>query len=121
VLAMGVLTYKGAVAKEALASENEAAVPSWIKKNHLSANAQPGARLFAQLPCLSCHTYLGSGSSNLGAPDLSSIGKGQTVSFFQQYVADPTKFGNSVMPKFDQLGQDNLHKIALFLAASKGG
>src|SRR5690349_10924802 len=75
VLAMGVLTYKGAVAKEALASENEAAVPSWIAKEHLPAAAQPGATLFAKLPCLGCHTYLGAGSSNLGAPDLTSIGK----------------------------------------------
>src|SRR5213595_3376881 len=50
VLAMGVLTYKGAVAKEALASENEAAVPTWIKREHLSPAAQPGAQLFAKLP-----------------------------------------------------------------------
>src|SRR5437762_3689678 len=49
VLAMGVLTYKGAVAKEALASENLAAVPGWITKEKLPPAAQPGARLFAQL------------------------------------------------------------------------
>src|SRR6478672_9658524 len=69
VLAMGTLTWKGAVAKEALASENEAAVPSWIAKEQLPPEAEPGARLFAKLPCLGCHTYLGAGSSNLGAPD----------------------------------------------------
>src|SRR5438067_6248038 len=65
VLAMGVLTYKGAVAKEALASENLSMVPSWIQKEHLPAAAQPGAKIFAQLPCLNCHTYEGAGSSNL--------------------------------------------------------
>src|SRR5215203_7338836 len=52
VLSMGVLTYKGAVAKEAIASENEGAVPTWITRENLPENAQPGARLFAQLPCL---------------------------------------------------------------------
>src|SRR5438876_9059176 len=51
VLAMGVLTYKGATAKEALASENLAAVPTWIQKEHLtSPEAQQGAKIFAQLP-----------------------------------------------------------------------
>src|SRR5436190_17759790 len=75
VLAMGVLTYKGATANEALASENLAAVPSWIQKEHLTTPEEKnGAKLFAQLPCLNCHTYNGSGSSNLGAPDLTSIG-----------------------------------------------
>src|SRR6266487_2385739 len=75
VLAMGVLTYKGATAKEPLASENLAAVPTWIQKEHLtSPEAQQGAKIFAQLPCLNCHTYNGSGASQLGAPDLTAIG-----------------------------------------------
>jgi cytochrome c553 len=122
VLSMGVLTYKGAVAKEALASEVVNAVPSWAKKEGFSGNptAVAGAKLFASSGCTACHTYLGTGSSNLGAPDLSAIGKGQNAAFFQQYVADPSKFGNKVMPKFASLGQDNLHKLATFLAASKG-
>src|ERR671931_4881 len=47
VISMGVMTYKGAVAKEALASEVDASVPSWIKKEKLPPDAQPGARLFA--------------------------------------------------------------------------
>src|SRR6266508_1121102 len=52
VLAMGVLTYKGAVAKEALAGENLAAVPSWVKREHLPPDAVPGAELLAGLPSL---------------------------------------------------------------------
>ncbi len=69
VISMGVLTYKGATAKEALASEVVGAVPGWVKKENLPANAVPGAKLFAQSGCLTCHTYLGTGSCNLGAPD----------------------------------------------------
>src|ERR1041384_5001890 len=74
VLAMGTLTWKGATAKEALGSELEGGVPTWVKENNLPPAAAPGATLFAQSGCLTCHTYLGSGSSNLGAPDLSDIG-----------------------------------------------
>src|SRR5438552_13952777 len=62
VLSMGVLTYKGAVAKEPLASENLAAVQGWVGKEKLSPAAVPGAKIFAQLPCLSCHTYMNCGS-----------------------------------------------------------
>src|SRR5437016_9693228 len=76
VISMGVLTYKGATAKEALASEVKAAVPKWSKKEGFAGNAQAvaGAKLFAVSGCTACHTYLGTGSSNLGAPDLTNIG-----------------------------------------------
>ena len=40
VLAMGTLTWKGAVAKEALASENEAAVPSWIAEGAITTRGR---------------------------------------------------------------------------------
>src|SRR3977135_3664460 len=74
VLSMAVLTWKGATASEALASEVIAQVPSWIKAEKLPPAAQPGAKLFAVAGCSACHTYLGAGGSQLGAPDLTSIG-----------------------------------------------
>jgi menaquinol-cytochrome c reductase cytochrome b/c subunit len=124
VLSMGVLTYKGATAKEALASEVVQAVPTWAKREGFAGNAQAvaGAKLFAQSGCTACHTYLGTGSSNLGAPDLSAIGKiGQGAQFFSSYVSDPSKFGNNIMPKFGNLGsQQNIHNIGVFLSVSKG-
>jgi menaquinol-cytochrome c reductase cytochrome b/c subunit len=124
VLSMGVLTYKGATAKEALASEVVQAVPTWAKREGFANNPQAvaGAKLFAQSGCTSCHTYLGTGSSNLGAPDLTSIGKiGQGAQFFSSYVSDPSKFGNNVMPKFGNLGSaQNIHNIGVFLSVSKG-
>jgi mono/diheme cytochrome c family protein len=125
VLSMGVLTYKGAVAKEALASEVVQAVPSWAAKQNFANNAKAvaGAKLFAQSGCTSCHTYLGTGSSNLGAPDLSAIGAGgQPASFFSSYVSNPRKFNNTVMPVFGNLGSaENIRNIGIFLASSKGG
>jgi mono/diheme cytochrome c family protein len=120
---MGVLTYKGATAKEALASEVLQAVPTWAQRQGFANNADAveGAKVFASSGCTACHTYLGTGSSNLGAPDLSAIGKGgQPPSFFAGYVADPSKFGNNVMPKFASLGQQKLNQLGEFLAASKG-
>jgi quinol---cytochrome c reductase cytochrome c subunit, bacillus type len=122
VIAMGTLTYKGATAKEALGSELEAAVPNWVKKEKLPANAVPGAKLFAQAGCLNCHTYLGTGSSNLGAPNLSTEGsKGRGIQFQINHLKCPScVHPGSPMPPFATLGEDNLKKLALFLEASKG-
>jgi menaquinol-cytochrome c reductase cytochrome b/c subunit len=123
VISMGVLTYKGATAKEALASEVVQAVPTWAQRQGFSDNkdAVAGATTFATSGCTACHTYLGTGSSNLGAPDLSAIGKsGQGPQFFANYVSDPSKYGNNVMPKFAALGDRKLHQLGEFLAASKG-
>src|SRR6266545_4634466 len=104
----------GAVAKEPLAGENVAAVPGWIAREHLPSQARPGAELFAKLTCLGCHTYLGSGSSNLGAPDLTSIGsKNLGVDFQIRHLKCPSCVTpGSPMPPFAQLGEDNLRKLA---------
>ena len=122
IASMGILTYKGAVAKEPLAAENLVLVPKWAAQQGFSDNqaAGDGAKIFAQVGCMNCHTYLGAGTSNLGAPDLSEIGKtsNRGVEGFANYVADPTQFGNSVMPKFEDLGQENLTKLGTFLQSS---
>src|SRR5919201_697075 len=96
VLSMGVLTYKGATAKEALATELVAAVPKWASAEGFANNptAVSGAKVFATAGCLNCHTYLGAGSSNLGAPDLSAEGTKKNAT--------------------------TLHEIATFLSSSKG-
>jgi quinol---cytochrome c reductase cytochrome c subunit, bacillus type len=122
VVALGVLTYKGATAKEALASETKAAVPNWVERQGLPQNAVPGANLFAESGCLTCHTYLGTGSSNLGAPDLSDEGaKGRGIQFQIDHLKCPSCVTpGSAMPPFANLGEENLRKIAIFLEASKG-
>ncbi len=121
-ISMGVLTYKGATAKEALASEVVQAVPTWAARQGFQSNqdAVAGAKIFASSGCTACHTYLGTGSSNQGAPDLSAEGsKGRNKDFFTHYIADPSKFGNNVMPKFG-FSNDQLAQLAAFLLASKG-
>src|SRR4051812_24818786 len=76
VLSMGVLTYKGATAKESLGSETLAAVPNWAAKQGFANNeeAVAGAKIFAQVGCLNCHSYLSTGGGFPGAPDLTAEG-----------------------------------------------
>jgi mono/diheme cytochrome c family protein len=123
VLSMGVLTWKGAVAKEALASEVKADVPRWIQQEHLPANAKPGALLFASAGCTACHTYNGSGGSNLGAPDLTDIGTRHLGIPTQiKHLQNPSSVTpGSPMPPFASLGPKRLRQLAIFLEASKGG
>ncbi len=126
VISMGVLTWKGATAKEALGSEIIAAgtVNEWAQKQGFTGNpaAISGGELFAQSGCLNCHSYLGEGSSNLGAPELSDVG-GRTkrgIDGFKDYIANPAAFGNNVMISYSYLGEENLTNLATFLDASKG-
>jgi menaquinol-cytochrome c reductase cytochrome b/c subunit len=122
VISMGVLTYKGATAKEALASEVVEAVPTWAQRQGFADNqeAVAGAEIFASSGCTACHTYLGTGSSNAGAPDLSDEGtKGRTKDYLMRYIRDPSQFGNTVMPKFG-FTDEQLSQLADFLLASKG-
>ena len=125
VLSMGVLTFKGATAKESLGSELLAKVPSWAKSEKFTGNAQAvaGAKLFAVSGCLNCHTYNGTGGGFAGAPNLTAEGaKNKGVTFEINHLKCPACVNpGSPMPSFAGLGQDNLAKLAAFLVASKGG
>ncbi|HYI74682.1 MAG TPA: hypothetical protein VEW90_05360 [Gaiellaceae bacterium] len=122
ILSMGVLTYKGATAEEALGSELVLLVPEWAEEQGFTGNEEAtlGAELFAQSGCLNCHIYLGSGAGNLGAPDLSEIGQTNDAEYFVRYLANPAAFGNSVMGSYSYLGEENLQALGVFLEASKG-
>jgi hypothetical protein len=128
VIAMGTLTYKGATAEEALGTQLVEAVPEWAEKQGFTGNEEAiaGAELYAKLGCAQCHVYLGVGSTNLGAPELTDIGAtDRGVQYFHDYVANPSEFGNNVMPRFGEefggaLNDEQLTQIATFLDASKG-
>ena len=57
VLSMGVLTYKGATAREALGTELLEAVPVWADRQGFAGDQQAveGAEVFAQVGCAQCH------------------------------------------------------------------
>ena len=122
VLSMGILTWKGATAKEALPSEIKAAVPSWVTKENLPADAVPGAKLFAVAGCTACHTYLGVGGALLGAPDLTTEGsKNHNTQFQIDHLTCPSCVNaGSPMPSFKALGVPRLTQLAIFLNDSKG-
>ena len=124
VISMGVLTYKGATAKEALGSELRGHVPAWAAKQGFTGNTQAiaGAQLFAVAGCLNCHIYLGDGGQNLGAPNLTAEGaKNKGVAFQVRHLQNPASVNaGSPMPSFAGLGNDRLKQLAIFLEASKG-
>ena len=124
VVSMGVLTFKGATAKEALGSEIVGHVPTWAAKEGFTGNQQAiaGAKLFAVAGCLNCHTYNGDGGTNLGAPELTAEGaKNKGVAFQIAHLKCPACVNSgSPMPSFAGLGDDRLKNQAAFLEASKG-
>ena len=68
------------------ASELLTKVPNWAKKQGFANNNAGDRRarkLFAAVGCLNCHTYLGAGNHNLGAPDLTAEGAKDKGIFFQ--------------------------------------
>ena len=88
----------------------------------LRGRAIAGANIFARAGCANCHTYLGDGTTQFGAPDLGNIGRTSKrgVDGFANYVSDPSQFGNNVMPPYGDLGDENLQRIGTFLKESQG-
>jgi mono/diheme cytochrome c family protein len=122
IISMGTLTYKGATAKEALASELLGQVPTWAKKEGFTNNptAVAGAKLFAQSACLNCHTYNGVGGT-IG-PNLTAEGaKGRGIDFQIRHLKCPSCVNpGSPMPSFAGFSPQQLKELATFLEASKG-
>jgi mono/diheme cytochrome c family protein len=114
---------KGATAKEALGG-----MPSNLPKLpqpegfETTPTAIARAKLCAVSGCLNCHTYLGVGGSQLGAPNLSAEGaKNKGIAFQVAHLTNPAAVNpGSPMPSFAGLGTANLTKLATFLEASKG-
>jgi mono/diheme cytochrome c family protein len=123
-LALGLGSCGRSEQKEKLTVSPPQSYPGWAEKQGFAGNkqAERGARIFAQVGCLNCHTYLGDGTSNVGAPDLTTIGRDnpRSAEQFAIYVSDPAKFGNNVMPTFKGLGRRNLLAVGAFLHVSKG-
>jgi cbb3-type cytochrome oxidase cytochrome c subunit len=92
-----------------------------VAAEKLPPKAVAGAQLFATSGCESCHTYVDSGTTNLGGQDLTSEGlKGRGLDWQIRHLRCPScVVKGSQMPKFG-LGEPGLHALASFLEASKG-
>ena len=120
---MAVLTWKGATVREFLAGDSEALVEQWIEAGNIPGEVGPGALLFADSGCLSCHIYLGAGSQNLGAPELTNEGqRGRGVEFQIQHLMNPQSVTpGSQMPPFPNFTDQEYQDLAAFLEASGAG
>jgi mono/diheme cytochrome c family protein len=97
-------------------------VPRWVQQERLPRAAVRGATLFATAGCTACHTYAGSGRTRLEAPDLTAIGSRRPgIGFLVRFLRCPSCVDpGSPMPRFDSLGGERLHQLAVFLEDSKG-
>jgi hypothetical protein len=120
VASMAVLTWKGATVKEFLAGDAEGLAEQWIQAGNIPEEARPGAILFADSGCLSCHTYLGAGSSNLGAPELTNESqRGRGIDFQIQHLKCPSCVTpGSPMPPFPNFSDQEYQQLAFFLENS---
>ena len=110
--------------EQALSTSVRDQVPRWAREQGFQGNreALAGANLFADSGCTGCHTYLGSGSTNLGAPDLSAEGaKGRGIPYQTAFLKCPSCLHQgSQMPPVSALSAAELRQLAVFLEASKG-
>ncbi len=118
---MGVLTYKGATAREAGAATGE----QLLAGNNIETDDPEviaGADLFGTVGCLNCHTYGNQGAPGPG-PNLSAIGEaGRGEEYWVEWIRDPQSLKpGTTMPGFPNLTDEQLHQLAAFLEASKPG
>ena len=87
-----------------------------------AAAVTAGATLFSEAGCLSCHLYLGAGSQNLGAPELTEEGlKGRGIEWQIGHIKAPSDFTpGSAMPPFANFTDEEYLNLAIFLEASRG-
>ena len=124
VISMGVLTYKGAAAKEALGSELVGGGPDWAQKQDFADNPQAVAGREAvrpvrlpELPHVPRRRRLEprrAGPLARGREEQGHRSSRSTTSM--PACVNP----GSPMPSFAGLGEENLRKLATFLEASKG-
>ncbi len=122
IASMGILTYKGATAEEALGTEVLAKADEIAEAQRLPEQARPGLEIFLQVGCLNCHTYAGEGSPNLGAPELTEEGDRRRGTQWQiDHLKNPPGLvPGSQMPAFTEFTDEQYQQLAVFLECSPG-
>ncbi len=123
IISMGALTYKGATSRRRRLRPSRSPWSMRGRRAGVSPTTRmplPGPRSSRRSAARTA-TPTRAPAASIG-PDLTAIGKtsNRGVEGFADYVANPADFGNTQMPSFSDLGQDNLNKLGEFLQASQG-
>jgi menaquinol-cytochrome c reductase cytochrome b/c subunit len=121
IASMAVLTWKGATVREAASIDDpQALAEEFAIANNLPDEALPGALVFIESGCLSCHVYLDQGAQSLGAPELTQEGtRNRGVDWQIGHLQDPPAFTpGSQMPPFTAFTDQQYQDLAIFLEAS---
>jgi mono/diheme cytochrome c family protein len=136
IFSMGILTYKGATAKEGGAEAGAAA--EWVERGGLADNAAAlddaaipadadraalvlqGAEIFAASGCLNCHIYLGAGAQ-VGPELTQEATRNRGIEWQIGHLKAPSDFTpGSTMPPFTSFTDEQYLALAIFLESSRG-
>jgi hypothetical protein len=94
-------------------------IEEWFHDGEIDAANVPGAVLFVENGCTTCHVYRDIGTENVAAPDLTQVGAGRDATTIAGMIVCPTCAGLAeTMPTFKQLPKESVDELAAFLAAS---
>jgi len=82
-----------------------------------------GKALFASNGCAGCHTFEAAGSTGAVGPNLDESLEGKDAAYVQQSIVEPNAevaegYNPGVMPSFQQLSEDQLNDLVVFLTQS---
>ena len=119
---MATLTWKGATAQGGARGRARAPVPTWQRRGLRRRGAARARRSSRSAGCLNCHTYLGDGRSNLGAPDLTDDRREGRGVDSRSATCKPPQCGNPARRcrRSRRSATRTSRKLAIFLEASKG-
>ena len=118
---MGILTYKGATAKEALASENVELVGEWTEAQGLSEEGAAGGDPLRRVGLHELPHVPRRRLQQPRCPDLSEIGaSGMTAGGVRRLRRQPGRVREHGHAAFANLGEENLALLGIFLEESKG-
>jgi menaquinol-cytochrome c reductase cytochrome b/c subunit len=115
IVAIGYLTYLGAIAGSPTSIEMEAPPSVVAQGEEAVATFEKGKQVTAQSGCLACHLIEENGNDGPGPP-LTQIGQRLPRQALERTLINPT----APMPSFAELPQDQLDAMVEFLAMLRG-
>jgi hypothetical protein len=101
-------------------AEIDRMIGNWLRRGGIPRGHAVGAFYFYRSGCLNCHTYRNSGATELGAPDLTHVGRKLSKRRVVAALTCPTcAQPGSAMPSFAGLPKATIGSLTAFLAASR--